>query len=262
MPPISKPEVRFKEGSGERFLKDGKTIRCHAQAKSKIRKWREEFQDEDTPTDYLWPECQCERPACEGQYVCRYHGGKTPRTANPPRTILDIMPMELAEKFKMVMEEPDYISRQEDIYLIKARVRMLVDELNNYANSEESWGYVSEALNKLKKGETVKAVDYLERALRDVQGSQETWNEIYKTEKLLGDMTTIQVKTAKDLQTMASVDQVQALMATVISLITSGAKVYIPDPMERSRFTTTLASEINNLMGLTPAKMINAANSD
>lgn len=261
MPPISKPEVRFKENSGERYTNQGK-VRCHALSKSKIKLWREEFEDYDTPTDDLWPECQCHLAAIEGQYVCRFHGGLTPRTVNPPRTILDVMPMDMAEKFKAVMNSPDYISRKDDINLMQLRRNLLLEELNEEADSKEVWGLIHEAIVKLQHGDSLNALDYLERAVKIVDSKEKVWNEIYRVEKLLGDITTVQMKTAKDLQSMATTEQVNALMSTLINLINSGAKSYISNPMDRSQFQRTLVSEIQRLMGVTPQEMISAEQSD
>lgn len=255
MPPISKPEERFKENSGERYTSAGK-VRCQALAKSKIRRWREAYEDYDTPSELLWPECQCEQTAIEGQYVCYFHGGLTPRTVNPPRTILDVMPMGMAEKYKAITESPDYISRQEDINLMKLRRNLLLEELSKEADSEEVWGLVHEAVVKLKKGDSINALDYLERATKVVDNKKEVWNEIYRVEKLLGEITTVQMKTAKDLQSMATVEQVNALMSTVINLINSGAKNYIPDPMDRSAFQRSLVVEIQRMMGITPQEVL------
>ena len=125
---MSIPEQRFKEKTGIQFLDSGK-IRCQGLAKSRIRKWREDYDDYTTPTKFLWPECQCGQFAVDGQFVCKWHGGKTPRTKNPVRTMLDVMPLDMADKYKAIMDSPDYISRKDDINLIKTRVVMLLEEL-------------------------------------------------------------------------------------------------------------------------------------
>jgi len=255
MSPTSKPEQRFKAESGTRFLVNGK-IRCHGLAKSKMRQWREEFEDYETPTDELWPECQCHKPAVEGQFVCSYHGGLTPRVVNAPRTILDVMPMDMAEKYRAVMQSPDYISRKDDINLVQVRIMMLMEDLQKEADSEEMWGLIKEAIVKIEHGDTLNALDYLQRASKSRDNKKEVWKEFYQAEKLLADLTTTQMKTAKDLQSMATVEQVSALMATLITMINSGAQAYIPNPTDRSKFTRTIAEEIQRLMGTTPKEMI------
>jgi len=261
MPPISKPEQRFKAASGEQFTDSGR-IRCHGLAKSKIRIWRETYEDNDTPTDELWPECQCGQTAEEGQYVCRFHGGKTPRTVNAPRTLLDVMPLDMAEKYRAIVASPDYISRKEDINLIQVRRNMLVEDLNKEADSEEIWGLVHEAVVKLRKGDALNALKYLEQATTSVDNKNDVWQEIYRVEKLLGDMTTVQMKTAKDLQSMATTEQVTALISTLLSIIISSAKTYIDDPVNRSQFSAHIATEFQRIIGATPKQVIDAKLAD
>lgn len=252
---MSIPEKRFKEKTGERFLGNGK-VRCHAVARSRVRKWREEFDDFETPTADLWPECQCGQAAVEGQYVCRWHGGKTPRTKSPPRTILDVMPLEMAEKYRMVMDSPDYINRKQDINLIQARIAMILDEMNHEMGTEEAWSHVHEALVKVKQGDTANAVDYLERAIGAVENRKELWNELYKTEKLLGDLTNTQMRTAKELQSMATTEQVSGLITTLLNVVLSSVDEYIDDPMRRNAFNRMIITEVKKLSGMTTKQMM------
>lgn len=258
---MSKPEQRFKEGSGEQFLKNGK-LRCHGLAKSKIRQWREKYNDYDTPSDDLWPECQCENSAEEGQYVCRFHGGLTPRRINPPRTVLDVLPLDLAEKYQMLMDSPDYMSRKEDINLLRVRIMSLMEDLQKQPDSDEVWDMVQSAVVCLRKGDSLNALTFLEDAIRLSDNKQKVWDEFHKTEKLLGDMTSTQMKTMKDMQTMATAEQVNALVSTLLNLINAGAQNYIADPMQRSQFTRSIVSEMQKLMGLTPQAMIVDATTD
>lgn len=255
MPPISKPEVRFKEDSGVRFLSNGR-VRCHGLAKSKVKEWRELYNDYDTSTDDLWPECQCGMPAEDGQYVCRFHGGLTPRTVRAPRTMLDVLPIDMADKYRALMDAPDYISRKEDINVLQVRTRMLMEDLQQKADSEEVMGLVHESLVKLKRGDVVNAQLYLEEALQTVDSKKQIWEEFYKVEKLLGEMTSTQMKTMKDLQSMATVEQVTALVSTLLNLINNSSKDYIPDPVQRSQFTRMFVAEVQQLLGTTPQKMI------
>lgn len=252
---MSKPEQRFNDNTGERFLKNGK-IRCHGLSKSKIRQWREKYNDYDTPSDDLWPECQCENSAETNQFVCRFHGGLTPRTVSAPRTILDVMPIDMADKYRALMDSPDYMSRKEDINLLQVRRNMLLEELQQQADSEEVWGMITDAVVYLRKGDSLNALKFLEEAIKTSDSKEKVWNEIHKTEKLLGDMTTTQMKTMKDLQSMATAEQVSALISTLLNLINAGAQNYIADPMQRSQFTRSIVVEMQRLMGTTPRMMI------
>jgi hypothetical protein len=255
MPPVSQPGIRFKEGSGERFLENG-AMRCHALARSKIRAWREAYDDYDTPTELLWPECQCGLGAEDGQFVCRFHGGKSPRTKNPPRSILDVMPLDMAQKFRAVMESSDYISRKDDIILFKTRIMMLLEDLDQEASSEEAWASVHEALVKLQQGDTLNAIEYLKYAISAKINKQEIWQEIHKAEKMLSDLTTTQVRTAKELQSMATAEQVNALITSILQIIMSGATEYISDPMQRSEYTRRIVRELQEVTGTTAQQMV------
>lgn len=252
---ISIPEQRFREKSGEQYTSTGK-IRCHGLAKSRVRQWREEFDDYETPSEDLWPECQCHKPAVEGYFVCGFHGGKTPRLVNPPRTILDVMPLDMADKYRKLLENPDYISRKEDILLIKARQWELLEELQIEAGSDEAWGLVHDAAVKFKRGDDINGLDLLQRALDTTRRKEQIWGEIYQTEKLLGDLTTTQMKTAKDLQTMATHEQVNALMETMMFILTNFAAEYIDDPTRRNEYKQRVINEIRRLTNITPQAML------
>lgn len=249
-------EKRFRENSGVRFLKNGE-IRCHALAKNKVRKWREHFDDYDTPSEDLWPECQCEKAAVPGHYACHFHGGDAVSTVNPPKTILDAMPIDLSEKFKVLMETPHYISRKNDILLIQSRQWELLEELKYEAGTEEAWGMVHEALVYVKKEDAVNARDLLERALRTTSRKEEIWKELYKVEGVLQDLTRVQTNTAKEMRLMATTEQVGALFANILSLIIQGANQYIDDSTKRAGFLQFISREAGRLANANPATIIN-----
>jgi hypothetical protein len=248
-------EKRFKEASGVQFLDNGK-VRCQGLAKSRIKKWREEFDDDTTPTEDLWPECQCHLAACPGYHVCKFHGGKTPRTKAAPRTVLDVLPLDLADKYRALMANPEYISRKEDILLIKTRQYELLEGLGEEIGSEEAWGNVAEALVTLRHGDSLNAVKYLEKALQATENKKETWKEFYQTEKLLSDLTTTQVRTAKELQSMATMEQVQSLVHTLLRVMVSRIDAYIVDPALRSEYKLMVVSEIEKLTNTTPSEIM------
>lgn len=252
---MSIPEQRFREGKGVKYTDNG-NIRCHALAKSKIRQWRLDHDDNDTPNDELWPECQCNQAAVEGLFVCRWHGGKTPRTLNPPRTIVDVLPYTLVEKYKALMADPDYISRKDDILLLKSRKWQLLEELQEEAGAAEAWGMVSDALRSLKKGDEITAAQLLEEAIGTTQREKEAWQEIYKLDGDLKDMTRAQVQSAKDLQTMATTEQVNALLQNIMVAISMGAEKHIYDPEQRTAFLSFIANETGRLANVRAAYII------
>lgn len=252
---VGKPEERFTEGSGERYMKDGR-IRCHGMARSRVRAWREEHQDWDTPTDDLWPEMQCHMAAEEGFFVCRLHGGKTPTTVAPPRTMIDAMPVDLANKFRVIMENPDYISRKEQIVLAQARQWELLEELKQTAGSEEAWGMVHEAYVLLKKGEDIQAKLMLEDALDHTKRHREVWEEVYRTDKVLVDLTNTQVKTAKEMRQMATTEQILRLMQGIENVVIAAGKQYIKDEKQRNEFIRDVGHELGRFINFRPQTVI------
>lgn len=238
----SEPERRFKEGSGERYLRDGR-MRCHAIAKSRLREWREEFNDTESPAEVSWPETQCRGAAVEGFYVCKWHGGSTPRVVNPPRSILDVLPDDMAAKYAVLMQNPDYISRKEDILLFKARQWQLLEELEKQHGGEEAWGMVAEGLNEIKLGNQVTGIGLLEDALESTHNIKEIWKEQRENEAVIKDLTNTQVKTAKELKSMATYDQVMNMMINVFNVILEKANNLIEDPIKRDAFIAEIGRE-------------------
>lgn len=240
---IGKPEQRFREGLGVQFLKDGR-IRCHALAKNKVYQWRVAHDNDwETPSDELWPECQCHLGAEPGFYVCRFHGGETPRTVNPPRSIADTLPDSLASKYAALMANPDYISRKEQIVLTVARQMELMEDLSEQAGNEEAWGMVAEAAVLLKQGETVQAEYLLDKALDYTNREKEIWREYYQTNSVLRDLTNTQVKTAKELKQMATTEQIQYLMQNMETIIVETGKRYVHDADKRREFIADVGAE-------------------
>jgi len=251
--PASITEQRFREGSGVRYLVNGE-MRCHAMAKNKLRKYREEFNDYVSPKEDLWPECQCTRGAEPGAFACRWHGGQTPKkNGSGPRSLLEVIPVDLADKLKTLLQNPQYLNRREDIVLIQARVWQLMEELSEVAGSDEAWSTVNEARVALMRGEEEESLKLLELALKDKGRSKEIWDEVRKNTLLIKELTNTQVRTAKDLKQMATTEQVMALVTSLYEIVDNGANKYIDDPTARSNFRRDLSTAISRYANLGPA---------
>lgn len=240
-------ERRFRENTGERYMKDGLTIRCQAVSKSKLRKWREDYNDPEATPDDTWPETQCGKSAEEGHFACKYHGGETPRYKKPPRSVLDVLPADLAAKMEMVMQNPDYISRKEDILLLKVRQLQLLEELEDDVGGEEAWGMVAEGLVELRKGNEFIGQGLIEDALEMSKNQREIWEEIYKGTDVIKNLTNTQVKTAKELRLMATNEQIHNLMANIYETLMEQAKIYINDPEKREQFLRSFVGHFRQL---------------
>ena len=244
-------ERRFREGTGEQYLKDGR-VRCQAMAKSKIRVWRATFNDYDTPTEEIWPECQCHLAAIPGGFTCNFHGGLTPRT-NRPNTILDVMPLDLAEKMAVLQDSSDYMDNRENILMITARQWELLERMQQEAGGEKAWEMVEEALIELRRGDDSKAEALLSSALRGIEQEKEAWGEIYRSSEVIKDLRSTQVRTAKELRLMATADQVLAFIRNIHQAIIDGAKQYIDEPKKQTSFLQYISGEIERFANISPA---------
>lgn len=252
MPRMPICERRFREGSGEKFLGNGE-IRCQAVSKAKLRRWRIEFNDEDATADDTWPETQCEKGAEPGAFACKFHGGQTPKQlTTTPRSLIETMPIDLGEKLKVLMQNPQYWSRREDIMMMQARNWELMEELQKSAGSEEAWGYVQEALIAIKRGRDAEAKLLLEEAMEHVDRRKEIWEEVRKNENVIKELTNTQVRTVKDLNQMATTEQVTAVVLNLYDIMANGAKKYIHDPSSRSQFLRDIAKAISRYANLSP----------
>jgi len=248
---MSLSERRFRDGTGVQYLQDGR-VRCHSIAKSKVRKWREENNDYETPVEDFWPECQCHLAAIPGSFVCSFHGGLTPHK-NRPNSILDVMPMDLAEKMAVMLDSAEYMDSREDILLVKARQWELLEQMQQEAGGPQAWEKVEEALVELRRGDEQKAEALLSSAVKAVHTEREAWDEIYKASEVIKDLRATQVKTAKELRLMATADQVLAFIRNIQQAIIDGAKEYIDEPKKQARFLQYVSGEISRFANLGPA---------
>jgi hypothetical protein len=242
-------EQRFLEGSGVKYMQNG-NVRCQALSNSQMRRWRMAHNDYDTPNEDLWPECQCPNASTPGLYVCRFHGGL--RQRKDIKSIADVMPFDLGEKFKVLLEDPAYISNRENIALLRARQWELLEQQADQVGNPEAWGIVSNALHELRRGNEQTAERMLEDALQSANNEHKAWEEMYRLETLLKDMKSAEVKTAATLKTMATAEEVGRLVARVYEILTSGAQKFIEDKHQQSYFLAYVARELTGAVGLSP----------
>lgn len=243
-------ERRFREGKGVHYLKNG-SIRCHAISKTKVRAWRLEHNDEETPTQELWPDCQCGRAALPGLFLCKYHGGLTRKAGNKnPKSILDVVPVDLRNKLKTLFDSPDYISRKQDILLLKARQWELLENLNSTLGGQDAWELVHDAIEQLRSGEVDVAETLLEQATDSIRQEKEIWDEVYRAETIIKDLTTAEVKNAKELRSMVTAEQVMALVSKIYDTIAESLEKYIEDPKDRREALYYIGSRFGQFTNL------------
>ena len=261
---MNKTEQRFREASGERYMQDGQRVRCHSQSKNKLKEWRTVHQDWTIPNDDIWPACQCQRAAIPGTFACNLHGGLTP-SKDKPQSLLDIIPIDLGEKLKIIMENPDYISSRNDIMLMILRQWDLAEKLGEESGSKEDWDKINEANRLLKKGDLTKASVLMTSALESHKNKDDIWGEIYRVENVIKDLRTTETKVAKELRLMASAEQVQRLMDRIFTIIMRGIEKYVTDTSEQVRFTQYIIGEFTSVVNISPATiggLLNAGSSE
>lgn len=242
-------EKRFLEASGQRYMADGITLRCQAVSGTQVAKLQAERDDYDSPMEAFWPEAQCSRRVVPGMYVCKYHGGR--QIAHKGLRMLDTMPIDLADKIRQLSENPSYLSSRDEILLMQARVWQLVEKLDSEeVGSEEAWEMVGLAIKRLRKGDTVSALDFLEQALEKTALERDTWREIKTTTETLADLRSTQTKTIKEMRMWASMEQVSNLVLNIQQIITDAGEKFIDNDSERIRYLQYVGDRIFRLINI------------
>jgi len=249
-------EKRFMEGSGQQFMSDGRTIRCQAVSTMKVERCRAERDDYTSPTEAFWPDAQCNKRAIPGLYVCRYHGGSAAiaKGYKPELNMLNTMPIDLAEKVQLLAKNPSYLSNRDEILLFQARVWQLLEQLENKeVGSEEAWEMVGLAIKKLRQGDTVSALHFLEQALETTTIEREVWREVRITVDGLSDLRATQTKTIKEMRMWASLEQVSNLITNIQQIITDAGEKFIGDDRERIQYLQYVGDRVYRLINFSPS---------
>jgi len=118
---------------------------------------------------------------------------------------------------------------------------------------EEAWGMVSEALTSLKQGNNTACTSLLEDALQQTRSKKEAWKEWSEAEALIKDLTSTDVKSQKELKSMATVDQITVFINSIFEIILKGSEKYIDSPLSQSQFIQYVAAEIGRSANISPA---------
>lgn len=247
---MSVTEDRWRAHTGQRYCGDGR-VRCQALAKGKLRRLRARANDWESDSETFWPEAQCMRAAVPGTFACRLHGGLSP--AATPRTLEDMMPLDLAEKYRLIRSNPEYLSRRDEIELLQARVYQLVERLDPDLGHSTQWDLVESATRSLQQGDPTTALGTLREALQIAQDEQKSWSEIRDIMGSLKDLTNTQIKTIKEMRLMATTEEVGRLMVALQKfLMDLGDKYFGDDAAQRTRFLTDAAAGLAGLTNTQP----------
>lgn len=204
-------EIRFREGLGQRYMADDITVRCQGVSRAYLRRKRQETNNPHLTANDVWPEGQCTKPAVPGTFLCKYHGGESPSVNR--RAVIQYMPIDLATIVDELMSEPEYLSRHLEIRSLQARIAQLYRELSEGGRfSRATTTKVNTAVEMIENGSVEEGIDLIRIALRDNQAEREIWDEIRKTIDLIQSLTRTEVNSLQVLRTMASAEQVMALV--------------------------------------------------
>ena len=240
-------ERRFNEGSGVRFMLDGKTIRCQGVSKTRLRKLREERGIGTLRQKIFGLKHSVVNLLSLGSFVCKYHGGQSPRRV--PRDVMELVPINLREKLEVVLDNPSYLDRSSDIYLLEARKWELLERLSEHPGRQEAWGMVSEAYHELMRGNLLEAESLISEALKHSDAEKEIWQEIVS---LAGSQQTIastQVKVMKELKLMITMEQVMYLISVVQRALKEATERYIDDAHVREAVVDYISRRLEDAAG-------------
>lgn len=216
VPKLGKLESRFRSGSGEKYLRDGITIRCQAVSKTNLRRIRTEQKNLELTSDDVWPEGQCPFAAIPGSFGCNFHGGVKALEATGRSVSLGVLPLDLQQKIEILQRNPDYISREMQIWEIIGMNAQLREKEAELGGGPETYDAVLWGLSMIEEGQIELGLKAIKEAMLAEKAQREVRDEIRTNIKMLADLTKVQVSTAKELKTMATTDQVMALVEGIV----------------------------------------------
>lgn len=224
---MSVTEDRFRDGTGERYLANGKQ-RCQAVSKTKLKQLRIKYNDPTLRSEDVWPEAQCSWPCEPGSFACSLHGGKS--TNIQRSSVEDLWPIDLRERLDIINSNKEVLlNRDREIGQLVARNSQLYESLDDLVLGIEAYQAVAEARKLLLAGEVIEAGFLLDIALRDARTEREVMAEVRENIKLLDKLTTTVFNIRKDLKLLATIDQVKNLLEGIYKGFEHIAKKYIPD---------------------------------
>lgn len=270
---LSITERRFREGDGKRFMQDGETVRCQARSKSKLLKawgkllssyasqieYKRAFNTwlKSIPENAYWPDCQCGKAAEPGTFLCSNHGGKS---KDSKKEMLDFLPGQMAERIKMLQQNPVLLNRSFEIYQLLARNLELYERMGELgATPAESRRLIWAGLTLIKNGEIVAGADHIEAALKDSNHESELYEEIRTNMSLIRALTSTHVQVAKDLQQIVTVEQHIASLVDISDIVVAVLGKYIQDEYLRDSAIADVQSRISGRIGIRAGSLLSSS---
>ena len=229
-------EQRFREGSGHQYLRDGITPRCHAVSKTNLRRLRVERGDLNLTSEDVWPEGQCIQAAEPGAYACRFHGGATLAIERRDNIASHgMIPLDMHEKIKILQQNPDYISREMQIWEVLAMNAQLYEKMEELGGGPDSFEKILVGLAMVEGGRIADGIKGIREIVLSEKAQRELRDELRTNMSLLKELTKVQVSTAKELKTMATTDQVMNMVEGIVDDFISIVKEVIGEKVVADR---------------------------
>lgn len=240
-------ERRFREGRGVRYMKgDPNRTRCQGCSKAQLRQMRLDLHNPDLTSEEAWPDAQCHKPAVEGTFLCRIHGGG--KEGIHKHNMSDFMPLDLREKLETFQSNGyELYNRSSEIGHLKARNAQLYEELDDLIIGPEGYALISDARKALSKGDVAHAALLLEMALRDNSRDNYIRAELRENTKIIDKLTTTHFNIAKELKTMTPLDQMRSFLDGLYRGAQLIAEEFLPEPVAQEQFMRKFGGLIRGL---------------
>lgn len=224
-------EVRFRDGSGERYMSDGVTVRCQAVTKEKLKEIRERENNPNLTRDDVWPEAQCKRAAVPGKLLCGGRGGHGGGSSSvPTHDYLDFMPVDLREKMQLLIDNPQILSRRMEIMQLMARILVLYERMQtNESLGIFSLSHIQEGLDEIKKSNFEKGAAMIQATLDSRLVEAESYAEVRQTMALLKDMTKVEIGSIKEMKQVVAFDVLISVVQGIAASLQEAVSQYVGD---------------------------------
>ena len=122
----------------------------------------------------------------------------------------------------------------------------LYEEMNLHVGAEETAQVIEDALKLIERGgaNIPLGVRFIQEAVSGRKARAEITRELRKNMDLMNKLTTTQVRTAKELKSMATAEQVFSLVETFYRVVVETLEKHLDDPVVRERITIDIANAI------------------
>jgi hypothetical protein len=174
--------------------------------------------------------------ACQGKAMengrCWYHGGNTPGGIASPSfkhgKYSKYLPSNLASNYETALSNPDLISVRDDIALVEARLLEVLTTLGAGGAEGRVWDTLTQqyddlvmAISENDRQAVVKAMQGMDRMLKDAVRLSSIWKEAQDLLRLKKDLSESERKISISLQTSLSAEQAMTLIQMVAHVIKS-----------------------------------------